>query len=462
MHPRFCPEQSFKSLHFYNSSLNCLYTHASVGASVYDGNSQNLERQRMRKILTFLYSLPARFPFISGVIFSYLFTCALIWLFCVSLPKPGPSDPGVSTGNLSLLFALLLDAACKLALRMGVIALIADLCLIFLSRKLVSPHTQVLFSTLFWLSLVLGFYPFLVVNELTFHLQSKAGQIIETIQYQYFASPDAKLRHELDKQFPQNILLYLQEGADLNIQNARGNTPLMVAVQNQEFTLATKLIQRGANVHVVNYMGQNALDILLSPMAWQTLTSISPSPEKEQLAFLLLTKQIDLSDPLNMNCSKLLQGAVSTGSIPLVKQLLIHQPRKHFPNAVESCATSSPLFLAAERGDTAMVAFLISKGAKIDIPEPINLRTPLMASIVNKHPDTAMLLISKGANINAEDKWGDSVLTLALQYHTNIVMIEDKVVHTLMKAKAKSNCRVSDGQIIIISGYNEQVCPEAY
>ena len=109
-----------------------------------------------------------------------------------------------------------------------------------------------------------------------------------------------------------------------------------------------------------------------------------------------------------------------------------------------------------------MVSFLIDKGAKVDIREPVNQMTPLMASIVNKHPDTAMLLISKGANINAEDKWGDSVLTLALQYHTNIVMIEDKVVHALMKAKAKSNCRVSDGQIIIISGYNEQVCPEAY
>lgn len=242
----------------------------------------------MQKILTFLCNLPARFPLTSGVISLYLSICILTWLLAVGFTRPGPGDPGGSAGNIALLLHILVSAAGQLAILLGKVALIADLCLIFLLKKPFSPSLKMLFSTLCWLSLLLGFYPFLVMNESTLKLQSKASQAVETVRYTYLANPDTRLQHELDKGDTINVLNCLEEGANINIQSSQGNTPLMIAIQNQDFALATELIRRGASVDPSNQWGQSALDNLLNPTHWQPPTHTGPAPEKADLALLLI------------------------------------------------------------------------------------------------------------------------------------------------------------------------------
>ena len=80
------------------------------------------------------------------------------------------------------------------------------------------------------------------------------------------------------------------------------------------------------------------------------------------------------------------------------------------PNAANDF-TATPLMWCA--GDTAKVRLLLSKGAKVDARSSLG-RTPLLiAATQDGTIEVARLLIEKGADINARDKGGSSVLAQA-------------------------------------------------
>jgi ankyrin repeat protein len=61
-----------------------------------------------------------------------------------------------------------------------------------------------------------------------------------------------------------------------------------------------------------------------------------------------------------------------------------------------------PLTIAVENGSFAMVRFLVSKGAKVDIGLNEDCFNPLDCALKNAHHDIAAFLIEAGANFNAE------------------------------------------------------------
>ncbi|MGA1871410.1 MAG: ankyrin repeat domain-containing protein [bacterium] len=73
-----------------------------------------------------------------------------------------------------------------------------------------------------------------------------------------------------------------------------------------------------------------------------------------------------------------------------------------------------PLVLAAEKGDPAIIEFLISKGAVID-PEVGYGLTPLMKAAYKGHAEVVDLLIKKGAEINNKNRFNDTALIYASQ-----------------------------------------------
>jgi ankyrin repeat protein len=81
------------------------------------------------------------------------------------------------------------------------------------------------------------------------------------------------------------------------------------------------------------------------------------------------------------------------------------------PNAALADGTT-PLIFAASRGWTEGVRRLIEAGARLDA-EAEFVGTPLMAALPD-HLDTAALLIERGADVNARDRSGMSVLSRSL------------------------------------------------
>ena len=55
----------------------------------------------------------------------------------------------------------------------------------------------------------------------------------------------------------------IKEGADVNAQNNKGDTPLHMAVGSGQIDLVELLISEGADVKITNNKGQNALGVAL-------------------------------------------------------------------------------------------------------------------------------------------------------------------------------------------------------
>lgn len=92
----------------------------------------------------------------------------------------------------------------------------------------------------------------------------------------------------------------------------------------------------------------------------------------------------------------------------------------------------SALWVAATHAPSGVVAELIKKGAKVDVLDDKNKRTPLMQVLAVGTQDRAEvvnLLIKAGSNINQKDENGDTPLHLAIHNSS----LDSKVILLLLK-----------------------------
>ncbi|MGQ0561734.1 MAG: ankyrin repeat domain-containing protein [Gemmatimonadota bacterium] len=174
-----------------------------------------------------------------------------------------------------------------------------------------------------------------------------------------------------------------------------GWTPLMFAVSKGHVDAAWLLLQHGANASVVA-AGFSALDLAL----------VSPRPR--ELLRLLIE-----------------HGASLTAG------------RSH----------ARPLVLAAENGDTALIKFLLQRGAQVNAADQSTI-TPLIAAARNGRTEAVKLLIAAGADQNARDNNGWSAARFALENgHAEVAALlasskaaqSDARDHALFEAIAAAN-----------------------
>ena len=72
------------------------------------------------------------------------------------------------------------------------------------------------------------------------------------------------------------------------------------------------------------------------------------------------------------------------------------------------------LLAATDKGETAQVKTLLSKGADMNIRDEFE-RTPLMISSYKGHADVVALLLEAGADINAKAKYGQTAYQFATE-----------------------------------------------
>ena len=104
--------------------------------------------------------------------------------------------------------------------------------------------------------------------------------------------------------------------------------------------------------------------------------------------------------------------AIGEGYLEVVRQHLAASPNVNAKNG----NGRTPLFIAAERGHTAIAELLIANGADVNAKTP-NSYTSLHTAAVGGHKETAELLIAKGADVNAKRDDGITPLDSAIVFN---------------------------------------------
>ncbi len=242
--------------------------------------------------------------------------------------------------------------------------------------------------------------------------------------YGHFATGNAPL-HEAARGPMEIICMLLDAGANINARNKEGDTPLMLALP---FTGAEPvsipeenallLLERGADATLKNHAGENAADVAWAAPHIQALAraGVQKTPFTHPLADAVFAKDVEkvrelLAEGANpdmplLNGSTLLQVMAASS---------IHDDaveNEMFRLLVQSGAQlDDQLFLhLCGWGNTTMMQAMLEAGFSIQ-PRGIATYKYLHSALHGAQPHFALpLLLQAGADINAEDECGYTLL----------------------------------------------------
>ncbi len=182
------------------------------------------------------------------------------------------------------------------------------------------------------------------------------------------------------------VELLLLRGADSNITDADGRTPLHMSCLNGNLEVCKLLVQSSAKVEVQDNKSATPLH--------KALQNVKNPVE---IAGLLAEEGADLN-ARDMEGATPLHYAAFSGHLAGFTLLL----KKGALITAEDNHGSSPLHWAAHCGHSSCVSYLIRKGISIDEADTQG-RTPLILAVSNGHVECAKFLMRKGASLSARD-----------------------------------------------------------
>jgi ankyrin repeat protein len=201
-------------------------------------------------------------------------------------------------------------------------------------------------------------------------------------------------------------------GAQLNTVSPEGITALHFAILNARFDVAKVLIEAGADVNMADKWGRapvfSAIDYNTTPRGGRPDRPSSDVTTPLEIAAMLLDRHADIDFQLKAFPPYRLLGPDRGGDSLLT-------------------TGSTPLLRAAKACDVPAAKLLLSRGAKVDLPNSMNL-TPLLVVAGSNWAITdtrgrfrnekqciemAKMLLDAGANINAANNNGQTALHAA-------------------------------------------------
>jgi serine/threonine-protein phosphatase 6 regulatory ankyrin repeat subunit B len=214
----------------------------------------------------------------------------------------------------------------------------------------------------------------------------------------------------------------IAQGADVNVRDSRGNTPLIQAIIQRKLLFVEILVSGGADVNAKDEDGQTPLhlavlagrkdivelliakgaDVNVKSNTWDTTPLIAALRSgHEDIAQMLIVKGADVNgrgrgDYTPLHCAAMNRAGM-TGSIEIMKLLLaggadIEARQEH---------DATPLACATYDGNTESTKFLIEHDANIEAKLNDGETTPLLRAVSQQYVETAKLLLDKRANIQA-------------------------------------------------------------
>jgi ankyrin repeat protein len=224
----------------------------------------------------------------------------------------------------------------------------------------------------------------------------------------------------------QAVRTMLDNGADVNARDAEGNTPLILASFYASPQCVELLINKGAEVNAANKAGATALiraatdydktrSLVAGGAKVRARSALGNTPlilaarraGNSRTVELLLERGADAAERNDAGVSPILSGAAS-GDVDTVRLLLDAGakaddfPKSNQPRAAGVAAgIRTPLMWAAYHNDVQMARLLLERGA--DPNQPTYFGNPLSHACWSDGFEAAVLLIARGANVNARD-----------------------------------------------------------
>lgn len=236
--------------------------------------------------------------------------------------------------------------------------------------------------------------------------------------------------------------LLLKAGADINRPTPDGVTPLVNAIDNLQYEMANFLLDQGANPHLTDWWGRNALYVAIDMRSFSPRFAAGaanqpaegPTPPENQEALALARRLLDMGVNANV-------------------QLDMHRPGRggnqgRFTDDLLTTG-ATPLLRAAVAHDRQAVELLLQHGAIVDLPNVMGV-TPLMAAA------------GVGASVRDTRGWYGSdvqdralaVLPLLLAAGADVnARIDDTSSHTAVIARPSSMTN-RQGQTAIFGSIN--------
>jgi len=240
----------------------------------------------------------------------------------------------------------------------------------------------------------------------------------------------------------------IRNGADVNQAQGDGSTPLIWAVNRQDYEVAQALLAKKANPNAENIFGALPLteaarlnDDKMVKMLLDAGAKVDSANPDDESALMLAIKNGNLQMTQTLvnagaNVNRIekfhnqtpLIYAAAGGHIAIVK-LLLSKDADVRPRALytdwPSQVTSEPrvqyrsvggltaLMYAVREGCYSCVTDLVAAGANVNVPTPEGI-TPLMLALDNEHNEIAKFLMDKGAYLDVWDWWGRTPLWIAV------------------------------------------------
>ena len=221
-----------------------------------------------------------------------------------------------------------------------------------------------------------------------------------------------------EKDYSDVVTALLQKGADPNKADLiTSETALIKAVRNQNFDTVSILLNSGADPNLGTNQGVTplglAIDLQNEGLANHLLSSgATNGVSKENLILYAFKKN-------TIGVNLMLSGGV-------------------LPNITDK-DENTPLIISAALGDLESAKILLSYRANINAKNKFGM-TPLLYAIKGKHKEMTEYLINNGANINISNKYGQNPLFWAAYYG------DSQLVHNLLVLGANYKRKTRRGQ----------------
>ncbi len=206
----------------------------------------------------------------------------------------------------------------------------------------------------------------------------------------------------------------LERGAEVDVMNKYGSSPLAEAVKLGNLDLVRQLLDAGADVESPNGDGQTAL-MLAARIGALDVAKLLVERGADVNAKEAWRGQTALMWAVDNNFPELTQYLIDNGADVNVRasandwdSQITAEPRAQY----RPVGGLTVLLYAARSGCTRCVRSLLAAGADIDKPTPEGM-TPLMIAIDNTAYDTARVLLDEGANPHVWDWYGRTALYVA-------------------------------------------------
>lgn len=238
------------------------------------------------------------------------------------------------------------------------------------------------------------------------------------------------------------IIKYLVSyGADLDIQNDHGDTPLIISCYKKNITLIQYLYKNGANISIKNENNESFLTIVSKSNFNDKLDDIKEILNQKRndgdtaLTFackigneeeikMLIDFGVDVNIHNKHDDSAIMilcknNSITNDKKIKLIEDIITKNGKVNKKNKYGF----SPLIIACYFNNVELIEFLLSKNANLDTKNSDN-DTPLSIACYFNNEKIIKLLVNKGITINEKNKDNETPLMISKTFENNDDIIE--------------------------------------